>query len=212
MIWESYYWKEELRRHAKSLRHRSTKQKRWVQASFGRVEQHAMIGCFMVRRLIEAEIVSTLLSKKPIHLQGYPFDAERLPDIMNWHHIERHYDVKTKRSVTLPVIELCNQIMHSYIFTPVLDEETNSLQSLLFTSDRKRGALLFEIEALRLAELFEEFADNYPVGSHSIRDEDGQWVNYHVDASEKQGDVKATPEQLKALERRMESLINTKED
>ena len=205
MIWESCYWKEELRRHAKALRHRSIKPRRWVEASFARVEQHAMIGCFMVRRLIEAEKVSTRLSKKPIHLEAYPFDAEWLPTIMNWHHIDRHYDIESKRSVTLPVLELCNQMMHSYIFIPVMGVDVNQLCSLLFTSDRKRGSFLFKIETLALADLFIEFADNYPVGSRGIRDKDGQWVNYNYDASETE-EWEPSAKQLEEMEQYFNSL------
>lgn len=175
MIWESCYWKTELCKHAKSLIYRSMKQKRWIEASFAKVEQDAMVGCFIVRRLLEAYKVSSRLIYSKVSLHGYQFNGKRLADLQNWHRFNEHYDLESHQEVILPLREVCNQMIHSFVFIPILDHEKNKLDRLFFSSDRKRGALLYEIDTMQLAEIFIEVSESYQDAMSGWRKGNGQW-------------------------------------
>lgn len=159
MIWESFYWKEGLLRHARDLRRRE-QQRRWPEASLARIEQTIMMGFYSVRKLAEARKLSDSTVGYSISVSRYPSKGEPIT-LMNWHKLDRLYDMDDGSHECLGLLSLCNQFIHSYVFAPVFSEG-GGLYSLLFCSDRARGASLFEIELRRVIDVFELVGNDYP--------------------------------------------------
>lgn len=159
MISESFYWKNELLKQAQDLRRRLA-QRRWVDASYARVEQTVMLGFYTIRKLIEAKRISTSTAQRAVHLSAYPATGNPVT-LINLHKIERNYDLETRRRETLSLLHLCHQFIHSYIFM-VVRAEDGGLHGFLFCSDRMRKQMLFEISAEEVIALFEHVAQDYP--------------------------------------------------
>jgi len=159
VIWESFYWKESLRRNAKDLRHRA-RQMRWREASLARLEQTVMIGFYSVRKLIEARKLSDATIGYSVSVTVYPSKGQPVT-LMNWHKLDRLYDFEMGYQESLNTLDLCNQFIHSYVFAPVHAED-GGIHSILFCSDRVRQSGLYEIELSAIIELFEHVATDYP--------------------------------------------------
>ncbi len=152
MIGESFYRKADLLAQSVRLKKRM-KQRRWPDASFARCEQTIMLGFYSIRKLIESKKLTDGAVKRPIAITSYSATGV-IPDLLNRHDIEQLYDLAkpARRDVTLP--RLCNQFIHSYIFTLLLDEE-NKLSAVLVASDRQRYEALLEVPVTTIAAIFE---------------------------------------------------------
>ena len=90
MIWESYYWKQDLLRQAKNLIRRKS-QHRWPEASLAKIEQMVMLGFYSVRKLIEASKISNDLIESPVSIIMYP-SKNKSVTLLNWHKLDQLYD------------------------------------------------------------------------------------------------------------------------
>jgi len=102
MIWNSAYWKEELFRHARQIRHRQTL-KRWTERSSAGFEQDLMLGFYSVRKLIDAHMVSDEIRDRPLCLCAYPWTGTPVT-YLNWEQIDKKYDLERPNQVTKPMI------------------------------------------------------------------------------------------------------------
>ena len=159
MIWESTYWKEEILRHAQRIRRHQTL-KRWVERSTSRLEKDLMIGFYSIRKLIEAHKVSDEIRDRSICLQGYPWTGSPIT-FLNWHKIDKKYDLEHPVPVNKTLIWVANQIIHSFAFLPSFDEK-GRLDSILFNSDRTRRQFLYSLSVDEIIALFEEVGANDP--------------------------------------------------
>jgi hypothetical protein len=175
VIWESGPWKAELWRLAARLEKRSM-QSRWSQASDARLEQEVFIAAYIVRKLIEANKLSTSIPSITVPVHTYPRKSSQM-DHMNWDQLDRHFDLDTRREKQLSVRELCNQFIHSYVFMPVFGRSPARLTALLFASDRDRKKVLYELDFNRFMELLRRIADDNPDNARNIRDpKTWEWI------------------------------------
>ena len=72
---------------------------------------------------------------------------EKKIDLLNWHHIDKHYHLNdssyAKDNITLR--EMCNLIIHSYIFCLSQDNE-NFIDGFFVTSDHEKENNLYWIK------------------------------------------------------------------
>jgi hypothetical protein len=71
----------------------------------------------------------------------------------SYQHVEEHYDLNKPSSRTPPLEFVCNQIIHSFIFTPAFKKKT--LVALYFCSYEKRD-LVFRVEIAELVRVLEK--------------------------------------------------------
>jgi hypothetical protein len=159
MISESSYWKNDLLKQAASLRLRQD-QRRWPEASFSRVEQLVMLGFYSIRKLIEAKKLSDSTVTSTVQLRAYGATGKSVT-LMNWHNVDKLFDLENARLVTLDVVGLCHQFVHSYVFMVVL-KQSGGLGGFLLSSDRQRRRLLYEIDVGQVITLFEQVGKDYP--------------------------------------------------
>ena len=158
MIWDSQYWRDDLHRRAVVLRDKQ-RQRRWGQASFGRLEQTVMLGFYAIRKLAEARKIPDAKFSQPVHL--HTFSAKgKVVTLLNWHKLDELYDVNDPRETREALSFVCNQIIHSYVFTPIF-RKGGGLESIAFNSDRTRSSRLYSIAVDEMIRLFTSISGSY---------------------------------------------------
>jgi hypothetical protein len=168
MAIESLYWKEELTRIAKLIRP-VARPKRWSERAVCTVERDVMIGCFIVRRLIELHKVSSRVAK----LQLGVFSVPVIKDVnkMSRFSIEENYDWKVEKAESKAVSYICNQCIHAYV--SVVTRATDRNWSDLFVvSDYDRNSVIWRIPFSILIQLFETAAKDWPASHAMTYDDD----------------------------------------
>ena len=159
MIWESSYWKGGLLRQAQDL-HRRAEQRRWPEASLARLEQSLTIGFYSIRKLIEARKLSDSTIGNKVVLRTYASNGKPVT-LMNWHRLDELFNFDDSQDRELDLLALCNQFIHSYVFSPVFSEQ-GRLQSVLLSSDRAKSTVLYEVALTQIITVFELVANDYP--------------------------------------------------
>lgn len=158
MIWESSYWKENLLRQATFLRKRAN-QRRWPERSLAKLEQNIMLGFYSIRKLLEAKKLTTDIVEKSLSLFAHPWVGDPV-NIMNWHKIDKLYDLERNVIIERSIPWLCNLVIHSYVFSPVFGEEGN-LMGIFINSDRTKNEALYFIDFWKIIEVFETVGTDY---------------------------------------------------
>lgn len=172
MIYESYYWKKELLSTSKMLLKRTNSKRWWTEAQYGTFEKEIMIGFYMIRKLIDTKtkVTNALVSKK---LEGkkYP-NKDKSISWRNNHKFYEYYDFEKSMPCKLDLKFLCNQIIHSFIFSPVFDcneEQKNrpsKLRAVFINSDENCKEWLFEISIESIIKIFSDIGSDYPTALH----------------------------------------------
>lgn len=162
MIYESHFWKEEIGRIAKRMRARAT-QKRWPAKSEAKVEIDVFFVFYAIRKLLEAQKLSIHFTELKLPVKAFLSVSHTYR--RNRHRLEEGFDLENPNEEELELRELCNQIVHSYIFSIVRDEETRGLSGIVFCSDKKRNQKMYYLELSSLTQLLDEIANDYPQGT-----------------------------------------------
>ena len=81
---------------------------------------------------------------------------------MNWNtKFAEAFDFEKPKKVKLSVMFLCNQVIHSYIYKEVFEEE-GLLTGIFISSDRERNRKLYFIAMTELIRLFAKIGKDYP--------------------------------------------------
>jgi hypothetical protein len=153
MIFDSNFWKRDLKRLATYLRNRR-KQRRWTAASYAALERSVMVGFFAIRRLSEAFQPVDLPKSVPL-LEFAP--TKKKISRLFWPRLAEHFDLSAPRHVNRPLEFVCNQVIHSHVFSACFDEN-GRLDGVLFSSDWEKDKHAFEMKLDTLAGLFERLA------------------------------------------------------
>lgn len=110
------------------------------------VERVVFWSAFSIRKLIEARKLSDEFEAQTVPVLRFPRrEPAQLQDQLNAHHIDRHYDLDNSDPTFLTPIELCNQLIHSFVFVPCTDKASRQMTGILFNSDRSRDTSLFHV-------------------------------------------------------------------
>lgn len=95
---------------------------------------------------------------------------------MNWHRIEEHYFLDRERAVFLTASELCNRLIHSYIFMEVMGTKS-AVEGFFFASDKSKRNALWYVKLSDFISLLKETGRDYPSSSRRVRDpRSGEWI------------------------------------
>lgn len=169
-MWDSQPWRAELQKYAKNLE--SVGNNPLTEDTEWELEHSVMIGCFIARKLIETpfKVPDSGIADR-FHFPAYPAVANSEIHAMNWHHLHRFFDFETPQSRTLGSKKLCDQVIHSFVLCPMVDDSNTFCEALLIASDRDKGALLYEVGLTALASMFRRVADNQVTGfSYTVVD------------------------------------------
>jgi len=182
MIYESYYWKNELYKNYKCLVN-FRNLKRIKNESFGNMEKAIMMSAYIIRKLNDAEKIPFTFIIESIKLRRYKAN-NRVIDHMNFHRINENYQLNNG------IIEKCkwnyifNQLIHSFTFSPIFDK--NKFCGILFNSDFSKNKYLYYLNIKDIIKIILKISEGSIVEAHYEReckiDHDGQKVygNIHL--------------------------------
>jgi hypothetical protein len=161
VIFETRYWKQDLRRIAEALDRRSH-QRTWREASHARLEREIMVGFYAIRKLNESHRLREQFDGIAVPLVSFPSLGRRIGYFV-WPTVENHFDLAKPRPTSKAVKFVCDQIIHSWVFSPWFDR-TNRLAGVFFSSDKKKGTEVYRMDLQRIIDLFRAAAGSRPKG------------------------------------------------
>ncbi|WP_339612680.1 hypothetical protein [uncultured Rubinisphaera sp.] len=180
---------------AANLRKRK-RQMRWPESSYAKLEQTIMLGFYSIRKLHESTKLSNSTMDQDVPLIAFPATG-KLITIRNWHHLDSLYKLEAPKSENRKLLFICHQFIHSYVFSPVFDND-DKLEGVLFASDRQRNSALLQISIDQIAQIFEHVGNDYPSsaryvmnyqkGDYDVFDEkindlnNEEWVNTQIES------------------------------
>ena len=111
-----------------------------------------MIGFYSVRKLIESKKLTDVVSDSTYQLRTFAPTGKKVT-LLNHHRIEELYDFAKPNRQCLKLSFLCNQVVHSYVFSLVFEKDMFS--AVLVASDHQRSKALIEIPVPKIIEAFE---------------------------------------------------------
>jgi hypothetical protein len=172
MIGDSVPWKEELLRVAEVLERRTT-QRRWTERTSFLVERDIMTAAYAVRKLNEARKISDELAAEAVVCMKHSLSG-RPVDIWNRDEFYEHYDVESPESVALPLIDFCNQVIHSWIWMlSATQDPPHVFDGVYVSSDRARKHNVYFIPADNMISVFRSVGLDDIVSRRMQRDSNG---------------------------------------
>ena len=136
-------WSAELVKVAARLEAK-TKQKRWTDRTGYLIERDFMMGAYAMRKLIESDEVSIQLSQRQIPVRRFDLIGRRPPSADD---ITDSYDFENGRRRTLSVVDLCHEIVDSFVFTYCCGETDDLFDGIFVSSDRDKTKYVYLILA-----------------------------------------------------------------
>jgi hypothetical protein len=113
-----------------------------------------MVGCYMVRKLEDAfQPVRSKTLSLPIMTFG---NTEGDYHTWHWPKIRKHFNLNRPQKQSVSVRQLCNEVIHSRVFTPCYD--ATRLRGVFVVSDYNQSKRVLLIDLEGLARLFERVA------------------------------------------------------
>ncbi len=123
MIFNVKYWKRDFKRLAIELRRRQ-EQLRWPDESYASLEKSIMMGFYAIRKLLDAFQPMMPVNKNAL------FDLTSFPSLnkpfwkLSWPEINEHFDVTKPTVLKKDLKFICDQMVHTHLFTPWFDTNT----------------------------------------------------------------------------------------
>jgi hypothetical protein len=157
MIWESHYWKSDLLRDATTIERWAGKKASDRQAFL--LEKKIMLSAYVIRRLFESGKVEDELEESVVDVKCFRSKGTVIYH-MNWHHIDRHFDLENSAGEQRRCNFICNQIIHSYVFALVGKPEKT--EAFMVSSDKYRRKLLYEVSIKGYCEYLVRVGTSHP--------------------------------------------------
>ena len=164
MISESRYWKRPLLKVATWLQ-KLELSKDTVDRTLVRVEKELFLGFYTVRKLLETFKVSD--STRQLKFEIVWFPNIKSVDYFNAHRLHELFDLAMPTVEVRDIGFLCNQFIHSFIFSTVTMD--NHIEGFFVSSDRARNERLYFIEVDRVVSIFRTVGQDYPKKAEFIR-------------------------------------------
>lgn len=154
---ESSYWRAELRAELAWLKKHRT-YRRWSEKQQVLFERRLMIVAFQVRSLLERPKVNDRARKASMAVLRYKKIGSKPFTVTGsgWPH--ERFDLEHPESEILPVMDVCNQLIHYYWMQTWVEKK--SFSAMLIFSDYKRHKCAYEFGIENLLELFRIFGDD----------------------------------------------------
>jgi len=180
MIHESRYWKKELIKISKNIKKRIQYNKEWNDAKYAKFEKEIMFGFYIVRKLLEANKLSSDFDSLKLECKVYSSNGKKMT-IMNNHRFDECFDLESPKSEKRELRFFINQFVHSYIFSPIIsvtdkeieakmndgsltedeiielyEDSDKELSGIFFNSDKNKNESLFQINIKTVRKLFKK--------------------------------------------------------
>ncbi|MFC4214071.1 hypothetical protein ACFP4H_21155 [Pseudophaeobacter arcticus] len=146
----------------------------------GELEHVLMTGFFSIRKLMEARTkLSSTNMKRRCKVRRYPIRSEiketgPFPDLMNYHQLDKFYDFSKGSIIAKDLSYVCNQFIHSFVFSFMLNER-GQVESVILSSDKEKKKFCHTICLSDAIEVFRLIGADYPSDVRMRRNENGEW-------------------------------------
>jgi len=157
MIWDSVIWKKELHKELDNFNMFLADIETSKDECFDfTVEKFFFVSAFMIRKLSEGNKLSDELTSKDFSCIEYRrIKSNSIIDHLNWHHMERFYNLEKKDTSLIKLRDICNFLIHSFAFCVVTDD-SRKLSGILVNSDRTKDKYLLHIQLDTFIELIND--------------------------------------------------------
>lgn len=138
MVYESCYWKDDLRSYAKELSDFSTCTTLEDEYRDYRLEKALLLSAFTVRLLLDANKLSDRIGSLNLKVDFYPAKIEAQKNIspLDKRFIdERYFDLASPTSSSISLRQLTNQLIHSAVVVAFSYENANRMLGFFVVSD-----------------------------------------------------------------------------
>ena len=156
---ESRFWKEDLLEHAKALKPVKNP-KRWSEKRQVNFEKEIIISFFKIRKLFEANKVSSASKEHKARIFRYPIGAKKVNN-MNYWDIHEIYDLTKKNEVEKGVVFICNQLIHGGATFAFRNDDRN-WGGIFTCSDFERSKFIYQIPIEEIVTIFNLVGNDYP--------------------------------------------------
>ena len=155
MIWESAYWKVTLLSAAKWLCAVRLAE-RTRESTYVRIEKEIFFGFYSIRKLLDTLKVSNSTKATKYELTWCP--NMKPVDDLNWHQLDKCYDMSTEHTEIRDIRYLCNQFIHSYVF--IVAGEFR-IDGIYVASDRVRNKKVYFVSLSHILHAFRLIGRDY---------------------------------------------------
>lgn len=138
MVYESCYWKDDLRSYAKELSNFSTCTTLEDEYRDYRLEKALLLSAFTVRLLLDANKLSDRIGSLNLKVDFYPAKIEAQKNIspLDKRFIdERYFDLASPTSSSISLRQLTNQLIHSAVVVAFSYDNANHMLGFFVVSD-----------------------------------------------------------------------------
>lgn len=166
MITQPKYWKLQILDCASQLRDKAS-QKQWTEISIGYLERIVMTACYSSRKLYESGHIEKDIFYSSISMTVHKSLGNKINE-NNWRKLDLLYCLDNADKIEKDFCYVCNQIIHSYVFMPVLKGKNDKgLAGIAFNSDKSSKKYLFYLELWTLIGILGECGNGY-IGKPTI--------------------------------------------
>jgi hypothetical protein len=172
MIEEHSYWRADLIKFGERLKRRYGKL-RWSKRTLYEIEKEVFLAAYIIRKLIESGKVDRAVTGLNYRIKQYPIKPGAVPSTSP-KTFASTYDIYRGRDQALSVEKLCNQFVHSYIFSPLIISRSHGVVfGLYFASDRESERGLYYITLVRVIEIILSAGRDQPIKLGLAKKADG---------------------------------------
>ena len=164
MIWESVYWKAPLLSVAKWLCAVRLSE-RTRESTYVRIEKEIFFGFYSIRKLLDTVKVSNATKATTYELTWSP--NVKPVDYLNWHQLDKCYDLSTEHTEIRDIQYLCNQFIHSYVF--IVAGEFR-IDGIYVASDHVRNKKVYFVPLSHILHAFRLIGRDYPSTLVHVKD------------------------------------------
>jgi hypothetical protein len=172
MIEEVSYWRADLNKSSDRLKKHYTK-RRWSKRTLYEIEKEVFLSAFIIRKLIESGKVDRAILGLNLRIKKYPIRPRATPST-DPKKLVSIYDIYHGRDEVLNVKKLCDQFVHSYIFSPLtISREHGVVFGLYFASDCESKEGVYYAPLIKLIEIIGSVARNRSFKAKLSQNADG---------------------------------------
>lgn len=174
---DSTHWKTELFPVADRIEDLATF-RRYSDRRANLLEREVMLAMFSIRVLIERHKLSEEILSEKVTVRAYPKKTNKPTTWLNNHKINELFDLNADILKLLGLAFFCNQIIHSYIMSPV--REGRKFTHLFVCSDYERNKFLYLVETDVIVALLRKVGFNSSSHMHLEFDPDPKKLDYKI--------------------------------
>lgn len=189
MIHESYPWKKELIKYKEIFLkyNKAELLKDYNEEAYSSLEMSIFFSAFIIRKLIDCvSKVSDDVDNYCLHV--HIVEPIRHIDRLNRNPSNKNFDWKRKRNVTKKGRDLCNALIHSYVFGFEMDEK-ETIDGFFVCSDYDRNKPMYLIPIDVWFAYVDFVASDRVISMHSVYDEEKGDYKFTVKKRQTQDDI-----------------------